>query len=107
MRLRDDVSYLIVGGLKGLCGSIALTFARHGARSLIVMGRSGFDDNASQTVIRNIEAEGCKVHLVKGDVIVKEDVQRAFKSAPLPVGGVVQGAMAVRVSNVCNASIRF
>jgi len=33
---------------------------------------------------------------VKGDVIVKEDVERAFKSADVPVGGVIQGAMAVR-----------
>ena len=63
------------------------------------MGRSGFDDDASQTVIRNVEAEGCKIQLVKGDVIVKEDVKRAFKSAEVQVGGVVQGAMAVRVSN--------
>ena len=97
MELRADVAYLIVGGLKGLCGSIALSFARHGAKHLIVMGRSGFDDEASQTVLRNIEAEACKTQLVKGDVINKSDVERAFSAAPVPVGGIVQGAMAVRV----------
>lgn len=99
MKLRDDVSYLIVGGLKGLCGSIALRFARLGARHLTVIGRSGFEDQASQRVIQNIEAEGCKIHVVKGDVTVKEDVKRAFKSAAVPLGGIVQGAMVVRVSS--------
>lgn len=98
-KLRDDVSYLIVGGLKGLCGSIALRFARLGARHLTVMGRSGFEDPASQRVIRNVEAEGCKIHLVRGDVTDKEDVKRAFKSAAVPLGGIVQGAMVVRVSS--------
>ncbi|MCJ1306407.1 hypothetical protein MMC25_000049 [Agyrium rufum] len=96
MKLRDDVGYLIVGGLKGLCGSIPLSFARHGASHLIVMGRSGFDDKASQTVIRNIEAEGCEIHVVTADVTIEQDVKRAFARATKPVGGIVQGAMVVR-----------
>ncbi|KAL9115464.1 MAG: hypothetical protein Q9227_000785 [Pyrenula ochraceoflavens] len=96
LKLRHDTSYLIVGGLKGLCGSIALSFARHGAKHVIVMGRSGFDDQVSQRAIRNIEAEGCGLVLVKGDVTVKNDVKHAFSSAPVPIGGIVQGAMVVR-----------
>ena len=63
------------------------------------MGRSGFEDEASQGVIRNIQAEGCKIHLVKGDVTIKDDVKRAFRSAAVPLGGIVQGAMVVRVSS--------
>ena len=102
VKLRDDASYLIVGGLRGLCGSIALRFARLGARHLTVMGRSGFEDQASQRAIRNIEAEGCKIHVVKGDVTVKEDVKRAINSAAVPIGGIVQGAMVVRVSSHFN-----
>lgn len=98
VKLRNDVAYLIVGGLKGLCGSIALSFARHGARHVIVMGRSGFEDKASQTVIANVEAEGCKIHAIKGDVTKVEDVKAAFTCAEVPVGGVLQGAMVVRVS---------
>ena len=102
MRLREDVSYLVVGGLKGLCGSIALRFARLGARHLIVMGRSGFGDQGSQRVIKNIEAEGCKILVVTGDVTIKEDVRSAFKSAAVPIGGILQGAMVVRVSSFCD-----
>ena len=78
---------------------MALSFARHGAKHIVVMGRSGFDDKASQAVTRNIQAEGCKIHLVKGDVTVQEDVRCAFESAAVPVGGIVQGAMVVRVNS--------
>jgi hypothetical protein len=62
------------------------------------MGRSGFEDKASQRVIRNIEARGCEVHLIKGDVTDLEDVRKAFQSPKKPVAGIVQGAMVVRVS---------
>ena len=98
MRLKGDRAYLIVGGLKGLCGSFALNFARHGAKHLVVMGRSGFDDAASHTVIHNVQAEGCSIYLVQGDATSPEDVERAFEIAPVPVVGVLQGAMVVRVS---------
>ena len=63
------------------------------------MGRSGFDDKASQAVVQNIQAEDCEIHLVTGDVTVQEDVRRAFKSTAVPVGGIVQGAMVVRASS--------
>lgn len=39
--LRSDVSYLIIGGLKGLCGGLAVYMARHGAKHIVAMSRSG------------------------------------------------------------------
>jgi len=41
LELKPDVAYLIVGGLKGLCGSLAVHMARQGARHIIAMSRSG------------------------------------------------------------------
>ncbi|KAK1573456.1 uncharacterized protein LY79DRAFT_583665 [Colletotrichum navitas] len=38
---RDNGSYLIVGGLRGLCGSLAMCLAKSGARHLAVFSRSG------------------------------------------------------------------
>ena len=98
LKLRDDVSYLIVGGLKGLCGSLAVRLAQFGAKRLVVMSRSGYDDKLSQATIEHVRAEGCEIDLVKGDVSVINDVRRAFREATLPVGGVIQGAMVLRVS---------
>jgi KR domain len=96
--LRADASYIIVGGFKGLCGSLAIYLARLGAGHLVVMCRSGFADDKSQAVLKNINAAGCRVEQVQGDVCVLADVQRAFKAAPVPVRGVIQGAMVLRVS---------
>jgi len=96
LQLRGDLSYLIVGGLKGLCGSMAVDMARHGARNVVIIGRSGYDDSRSQAVLKDLAAEGCHVDLVRGDVAKVEDVRNAFKSATMPVGGIVQGAMVLR-----------
>ncbi|KAL5323307.1 hypothetical protein ACEPPN_007841 [Leptodophora sp. 'Broadleaf-Isolate-01'] len=76
--LRDDVSYLIVGGLKGLCGSLAVYMAQHGAKHIISMSRS------------------CQVHEAKGDVSDIDHVRKAFKSAEYKIGGLIQGAMVLR-----------
>ncbi|KAI1170391.1 putative polyketide synthase [Nemania sp. FL0916] len=96
LKLRSDVSYLIVGGLKGLCGSLALDMARHGARSLVIMSRSGACDSRSQRVLKDLRAHECHTDLIQGDVVNIEDVRRAFKSSVLPVAGVVHGAMVLR-----------
>ncbi|KAI9651886.1 MAG: Type I Iterative PKS [Alyxoria varia] len=96
--LRAEVSYLVVGGLKGLCGSLALDMARHGARHLIVLQRSAYDDTRSQAVLHAIRSQGCQVICARGDVSVEADVRAAFESAPTnaPVAGVIQGAMVLR-----------
>ena len=97
-QLQSDVIYLIVGGLKGLCGSLAIHMARHGARHIIVMSRNGTNDEVSARVIQNCVAHGCEVTEAKGDVGDISFVRRVFKSArPKRVAGVIQGAMVLRV----------
>ena len=98
LQLNADVSYLIVGGLKGLCGSVAVHMARHGARHIVVMSRSGIDDEASARCIAHCAAWGCEVTCVKGDVGDASFVDDVFKSAPKRIAGVIQGAMVLRVS---------
>lgn len=92
------MSYLIVGGLKGLCGSLAIYLAQHGAKHLVVMTRSGYADPKSQSVLKNLYALGCQVDLMRGDVSVVEDVRRVFRASTVPIGGLIQGAMVLRVS---------
>jgi hypothetical protein len=98
LQLKGDVSYLIVGGLKGLCGSVAVHMARHGARHIVVMSRSGIDDEASARCIAHCAAWDCEVTCVKGDVGDAGFVDDVFKSAPKRIAGVIQGAMVLRVS---------
>jgi len=95
--LRDDVSYLIVGGLKGLCGSLAIHLANNGAKHIIAMSRSGLTDARSQSVVVSCRSLGAQIQEARGDVSNFEDVQRVFDQAIKPVGGVIQGAMVLRV----------
>ncbi|KAI1122424.1 PKSKA1 [Nemania abortiva] len=94
--LRDDVCYLIVGGLKGLCGSLAIYLAKSGAKQLAVISRSGHDDDKSRGIIKQINALGSHVDLLTADITCAEDVEIAFLKASAPIAGIIQGAMVLR-----------
>ena len=96
--LKPDVSYLIVGGLKGLCGSLAIHLAHQGAKHIVAMSRSGLNDDRSAGIIRDCKSLGCEVHEAKGDVVNFDDVLKAMQNAPQQVAGIIQGAMVLRVS---------
>lgn len=97
LKLRPDASYLIVGGVKGLCGSLALHMARHGARHLIVCSRSGIDDETSARIVRGCRSYDCEVTSQKGDVCDMAFVRHVFESAhPWRIAGVIQGAMVLK-----------
>lgn len=98
LALHPEHSYLIVGGLKGLCGSLAVYMARHGARNLVVMSRSGLDGDRCLQVVRDLKSVGPTVRVEKGDVTCLGDVERVFKSSKFPIKGVIQGSMVLRVS---------
>lgn len=100
----DQASYVIVGGLKGLCGSLAIYLAKHGAKNIVAMSRSGGSDERSQKVVINCNALGCEVEEAAVDVTSFSDVQKAFRNARYPVAGVIQGAMVLRVSIVPTSS---
>lgn len=97
LELKTNDSYLIVGGLKGLCGSVAVHLARHGARNILVMSRSGTSDEASTRVIAHCAGWHCKIVEAKGDVGNFDFVRSVFQSASPKITGVIQGAMVLRV----------
>jgi len=81
-----------------LCGSLAIYLARHGAKYMVILSRSGYDDALSQSVLVHLKAMGTHVDLIKGDVTNVADVRWAFSCATKPIGGIIQGAMILRVS---------
>ncbi|KAI0377617.1 hypothetical protein F5Y04DRAFT_272978 [Hypomontagnella monticulosa] len=94
--LQGEGAIFIVGGLKGVCGSIAVHLARQGAKHLAIMSRSGHEDEMSQRVVHNLRALGCSVDLLRGDVTIAEDVQRCFTETRVPISSIIQGAMVLR-----------
>jgi NAD(P)-dependent dehydrogenase (short-subunit alcohol dehydrogenase family) len=95
----DAGAYLIVGGLKGLCGSLAVFLARHGVKHIVLLSRSGYDDSKSRKVLADLSSLGAHVDLVQGDVTLIADVRRTFAHASVPICGIIQGAMVLRVSS--------
>lgn len=96
LRLDPSVSYLIVGGLKGACGTLAIHLAQHGARKIIVSSRSGLEDEASARIIRSCNFHGSEVVEAKIDVGDSEAVNHLFETAVPKIAGVIQGAMVLR-----------
>ncbi|KAK1579370.1 reducing type I polyketide synthase [Colletotrichum navitas] len=96
LRFRDNATYLIVGGLRGLCGALAVYLAKSGAKHLAVISRSGHTDEKSRAIVKQIRALGSSIDLLTADVTSKGDVQRAFNQTAFPIGGIIQGAMVLR-----------
>ena len=86
-----------MGGLKGVCGSLAIHLASQGAKHLAIMSRSSYQDDVSQSIAHNIRALGCSLDLVRGDVTSVKDVRRCFDEISVPIGGIIQGAAVFRV----------
>ncbi|KAI0967881.1 hypothetical protein F4678DRAFT_465144 [Xylaria arbuscula] len=96
LQLHPHAAYLIVGGLKGLCGSLAIHMAYCGARHIIACSRSGLGDEASARIVRNCRALGCDIIEARGDVSNSDFVDSIFKTAQPRIAGVIQGAMVLK-----------
>ncbi|KAI0114052.1 hypothetical protein GGR51DRAFT_546724 [Nemania sp. FL0031] len=96
LRLNPDVSYLVVGGLRGACGTLAIHLAQHGARKIIVNNRSGIGDEASARIVASCHVYKCEVTEARGDVCDIAFVRELFESASPRIAGVIQGAMVLK-----------
>jgi len=59
LKLKEDGSYLIVGGFKGFCGNSTTYLARQGAKNIVAISRNGDDDAWSQKTIHESKTLGC------------------------------------------------
>ncbi|MDM0053601.1 type I polyketide synthase [Variovorax sp. J22R115] len=91
---RADASYLITGGLGGLGLLTARWMAKHGARTLVLAGRSVGGDDAQRT-IRELGAAGVRVIARQADVSRADEVRQLLEhiAAQLPpLRGVIHAA---------------
>ncbi|PWY66001.1 ketoacyl-synt-domain-containing protein [Aspergillus heteromorphus CBS 117.55] len=86
-------TYLITGGLKGLCGSIALHLASQQPCHIIILSRSGCNDPRSQHILHQLHHLGSTTHPLTGSITRITDVRRAFSKSPTPLRGIIHGAM--------------
>ena len=97
LTLRPDVSYLLVGGLGGLGKSISTWMVENGARHIIYLGRSTGMSEDDKNFFKELQSLGCTLETVIGSVSKLEDVQKAVHRRTIPVVGVIQMSMVLRV----------
>lgn len=87
---------LLIGGLGGLGRSYSAFISEHGAKHITFVSRGGAKPEDAQ-FLKYLEDMGCKIHVAKGDISVRTEVERIVKEVSLPVIGVIQGAMVLEV----------
>ncbi|EEP76516.1 predicted protein [Uncinocarpus reesii 1704] len=94
LRFDPEATYFLVGCLGGLGRSLTSWMMDNGARRFIFLSRSGTDSKNAGLLVKEIEAKGAIVQVVRGDASSREDVENAVKSvsASYPIKGVVQAA---------------
>ncbi|KAE8381626.1 KR-domain-containing protein [Aspergillus bertholletiae] len=96
LSLLPGVSYLLIGGLGGLGRAVSRWMVEQGARSLVFLSRSGSRFAGFDPFRAELNAMGCSITVVAGDVSNSDDVKRALGACPHPVAGVIQMAMVLR-----------
>ncbi len=94
---RDDSTYLITGGLRGLGLLFAEWLAEQGVRHLVLVGRSGASDAAMPT-LNKLEQMGVQVVIARTDISDYADLQRAFaemQATMPPLRGVIHSAAVI------------
>ena len=100
--VRQDASYLLTGGTGGLGRSVTRWLARHGAKYIILLSRSGLSQKSAQDLVEELSRTGVKVAVYKcdiGDENQSRDVINQCASDMPPIRGVIHGAMVLQVCN--------
>jgi NAD(P)-dependent dehydrogenase (short-subunit alcohol dehydrogenase family) len=107
LRLSSEGSYIVVGGLGGIGKSLARALVKRGARHLILMSRSaGSPSPENQLFVEDLVSNGANVVLKSCDIANKIQLTKVLAECAslLPIKGIIQGAMVLRVCVVVQIS---
>lgn len=94
----SERSYVMVGCLGGLGRSLSKWMMASGARKFVFLGRSGLDKKPARRLIEDLDQNGADCKVARGDVCSAGDVKRVLDQVDGLVGGVIQVAMGLNVS---------
>ncbi len=109
LRLEPEATYLVTGGLGGFGLATAHWLAARGARSLVLVGRSGAARPEAQEAVAELEAAGVRVTVARADVAKLDELRGVLDeiAAELPpLRGVVHGAMVLEDGLIRNLDRR-
>jgi len=98
VKLREDSSYLITGGLGALGLKVARWMVQQGAKDLILVTRHAVSI-AEQETLSEIEKTGVKILVAQADVSLQEDMVKLFEEIKLtmpPLRGIIHAAAVLK-----------
>lgn len=99
LKLDENSTYVLVGGLGGLGRSLSNLLVENGARNLCFVSRSGANSEKAKKQIQDLEDQGIHTKAYCCDVAnadsLKETLARCSNELP-PIKGVIQCAMVLR-----------
>ena len=98
--LRPDVTYIITGGTRGIGLALGPWMVEHGARNVVLLGRSGDSNPKVQKVLQQYQGTDVNMRAIACDAGSRSDVVNAIQlmeDLP-PVAGVLHGALVLHVS---------
>jgi hypothetical protein len=100
-QFNSDASYILAGGLDGICWGIARWMAVHGAKHLVFLSRSDHSESENiRGLIKDLQESGCEATMISCDISNKNSLEEAFllhlNSCP-PIKGCIQCAMVLKV----------
>lgn len=101
--LKSDATYLITGGTRGIGLDLAYWMIDHGAKNIVVLGRSGASGPEVQKLLEKYQGTDVRVRAISCNVGIREElasVVESIKDLP-PVRGVVHSALLLSVSLLC------
>ena len=99
LQLREDATYVLVGGLGGLGRGLAIYLADHGAKHLAFFSRTADIPPPAQKILDQLKERDVEAKVYVCDVTEPEALKKAIAQIGdemPPIKGVVQGAMVLR-----------
>jgi NAD(P)-dependent dehydrogenase (short-subunit alcohol dehydrogenase family)/acyl carrier protein len=96
LKFRGDACYLIAGGVGGLGQAVSTCMVENGARHFIFFSRSAGTTESHKAFFAELEAQGCTVQAIAGDISNPADVLKVVQAATAPIAGVLHMAMVLQ-----------
>ena len=96
LRFDENASYLITGGFGGMGLALAEWIVERGGRFLVLVGRSGAADEASQPKVTTLREAGAEILEARADVTKRDEVRQLIERVRAempPLKGVFHTAM--------------
>jgi NAD(P)-dependent dehydrogenase (short-subunit alcohol dehydrogenase family) len=99
--LKDDQTYLVVGGLGGIGKALVRHLADLGAKHIATLSRSGVDNESKRAFVKDMHETGVNLIVHQGSVTEIEDIRKLKDLVgQRRIRGVIQAAMLLQVSQV-------